>query len=137
MTIKENLDRLVGTWNTTGVVVDGGKNDGVTINGTDRYEWLGELFLVHYADVTFGESVQRTIEIFTVEEDGFSMTAYNQDGSVEKMSGTFDQDDVYRAGDNNVRTTLTIQPDNLTMKADWEMNVNGEWKHWLKMSFTK
>jgi hypothetical protein len=134
---NENLNKLIGTWNTSGVVIDGGQYDGTEIKGTDTYEWLGEGFILHSADVMFGDSKQRTIEIFQLTDDGFDMIAYNSNGSVEKMKGQFDEDGVFRAGDDTIRTTLHIDSNNSTMNALWEMNQNGNWTQWLKMSFTK
>ncbi len=137
MNNKENLDNLIGTWNSTGKVVADGEQHGVEIKGTDRYEWLGDKFVVHYVDVMFGNSKQKGIEIFQLNNDGFDMTSYNNDGSVEKMKGKFDDEGVYRAGDDKVRTTLRIEPNGTEMNAIWEMNQNGTWTGWMSMSFKK
>jgi hypothetical protein len=135
--LKNNLNKLIGEWKSEGVVVDGGEHDGVKIVGTDRYEWLGDAFIVHYADVMFGDTPQKTVEIFQLEEDGFAMTAYNSTGSVETMHGTFDADGAYKAGDEKVRTTLTFSASGQEMQAIWEMRAGGEWTRWIEMSFTR
>jgi hypothetical protein len=132
---NENLNKLIGTWNTYGVVIDGGEYDGTKIKGTDKYEWLAENLMLHSADVTFGNTKQRTIEIFQLKDDGFDMTAYNSDGSIEKMKGYFDDEGIFRAGDDNIRTTLRIDSSGSKMSALWEMNESGS--EWMKMSFTK
>lgn len=134
---NENLNKLIGTWNTYGVVIDGGEYDGTEIKGTDKYEWLAESLILHSADVTFGDSNQRTVEIFQLKDDGFDMIAYNSDGSIENMKGNFDDKGVFRAGDDTIRTTLRIDSNGSKMSALWEMNQNGSWTEWMKMSFTK
>lgn len=134
---NKNFDKLIGTWATSGVVVDGGEYDGTEINGTDTYTWLGDSFVVHTADVLFGDVKQQTVEMFQLTDDGFVMTAYNSDGSVEKMKGRFDNEGVYRAGDDTIRTTLRIAADGTQMSAIWETNQNGDWTEWMTMSFKK
>lgn len=135
MSIKKNLHKLVGTWQSSGVIIDGGENDGVTIIGTDQYEWLGDQLMVHHVDVMFGDTPQRSIEIFQLTDAGFDMTAYNDDGTVEHVTGTFDEAGVYHAGDDNVRATLKIADDAKTMHAVWQMKAEGEWRDWMTMSF--
>lgn len=134
---NENLNKLIGTWNTNGVVIDGSEQDGTEIKGTDKYEWLGDNFILHEATVTFGDTKQRTIEIFQLTDDGVDMTAYNSDGSVEKMKGYFDDEGMLRAGDNTIRTTLRIDSSGSKMSALWEINQSGSWIEWMTMSFTK
>jgi hypothetical protein len=135
--MNEHLDKLIGEWKSEGVIVDGGEQDGVKIAGTDRYEWLGDAFVAHYADVTFGGAPQKTVEIFQLDEDGFAMTAYNSNGSIEKMHGSFDAESIFRAGNESVRTTLTFSVSNRNMQAVWEMKVNNDWIRWIEMTFTK
>lgn len=53
------------------------------------------------------------------------------------MKGHFDEDGIFRAGDNTIRTTLRVNPDGSKMSALWEMNQGDSWNEWMKMSFTK
>jgi hypothetical protein len=135
--IQDHLNKLIGEWQSKGVVVDGGEYDGVTIEGTDRYEWFAENMIVHYADVTFDDVPQRTIEMLQIDEEGFMLTAYNSDGSVETMEGTFDEEGAYRAGNEAFRTVLTFDDENQAMQAVWEVKAGDDWTRWMEMSFAK
>ena len=125
---------LIGTWRTRGTIVDDeAAADGADITGQDRYEWLGDRFVVHTADVSVAGRPQHGLEIYTLDGSAFEATAYTDDGSVETVTGSFDGEGIYRAGNDVSRVTLRAR--DATMTARWEIRREGEWKPWMDMAF--
>jgi len=58
------LEVFVGTWNTTGEVMETECGPATTLVATDTYRWLpGRYFLVHDADARFGGQPSRSMEV--------------------------------------------------------------------------
>ena len=72
------LQKLVGTWNTTGIVHATDTTPQKSIRGTDTYSWLpGEYFLLHTVDVWMGDELNQTHEVIGYEkEKDFFFTHY-------------------------------------------------------------
>ena len=57
------LERFIGTWNTTGDVLETEAGPATTLAATDIYRWLpGRHFIVHEVDARFGDSPARSME---------------------------------------------------------------------------
>jgi Protein of unknown function (DUF1579) len=149
------LGALVGRWRSEGHIVG---DQPVPITGTDTYEWLpGGFFLVHHVDVVIGDQRLQAIELlgeYDPATDAFTARAYDNLGSVTVMRARVDEQGVWRftgGGDvaavarpasaeagGAVRSTLTISPDQASMRARWERSDDGaSWQPWMDMTFTR
>jgi hypothetical protein len=149
------LGALVGRWRSEGHIVG---DPPVPITGTDTYEWLpGGFFLVHHVDVVIGDQRLQAIELlgeYDPATDAFTARAYDNLGSVTVMRARVDEQGVWRftgGGDvaavarpasaeagGAVRSTLTISPDQASMRARWERSDDGaSWQPWMDMTFTR
>ncbi len=140
-TLHDQLDRLVGTWRTEGIIVDGGEHDGHKWAGWDVYEWFpGSRQMVHRVDVEiFGER-KEAMEFFTPREastDAFDQTSFDADGTVEHAVGSFDEHGRYLNDAGDARAILTFDaPD--SMRAVWETRQpGGGWSEWMHVTFTR
>jgi hypothetical protein len=137
----EALEPLVGRWRSAGQTVPGAFDPGLTISGTDIYEWLGDGFLVHHVDVTMGEKRVQVIEIigdYDTTTDTYAMRAFDGDGTTSTMRASVDGDGVWTFTDGSMRATLTIAGDGSAMAARWERSDDGaSWGHWMDMRFTR
>ena len=64
--LHHRMNRLVGTWQTEGRIVDGGEHNGKTWAGYDIYEWFpGKRQMVHRVDVEMFGGRKEAMEFFT------------------------------------------------------------------------
>jgi hypothetical protein len=58
------FDVFIGTWNTTGTVLETESGPAKTLSATDTYRWLpGKHFIAHDADARFGKQATRSMEV--------------------------------------------------------------------------
>ena len=58
------LEVFIGTWNTTGEVLETEANPSGTLAATDTYRWLpGKHFIVHDVDARFDGKPTRSMEV--------------------------------------------------------------------------
>ena len=77
---------LIGTWNTTGVVLETESNPPGNLLATDTYRWLsGQHFIVHDVDARFDGTPARSMEIigFDARKRRCFATSYSDQGAVE------------------------------------------------------
>ncbi|MFC4555284.1 hypothetical protein [Georgenia faecalis] len=135
------MDRLVGTWRTTGRITGGGEHDGATFSGVDVYEWFpGERQMVHRVDVEIFGGRTEAMEFLTPRAgsaDTIDQASFDADGTVEHTVGTFGADGRYRIAGDGARATLTVdRPD--AMHARWDSQApDGRWRDWLDVAFAR
>lgn len=77
---------FIGTWNTTGEVLETDVNPAGTLVATDTYRWLpGKHFIVHDVDARFDGSPVRSMEVmgFDSSSKHFFTRSYDDQGSTE------------------------------------------------------
>ena len=123
---------LIGAWATSGWTVEG-----VTIEGSDVYEWLpGERFVVHHVDVRMGGQQVDVLEVIGEPDgDAFLMRSFDRQGGTAVMRATVDDAGVWTFAGPTERATLVVA--DTTMSAKWERNVGGAWEHWIDMEFRR
>lgn len=140
-TAMARLDVLTGTWRSRGRILPGGSDSGVEISGTDRYEWLGDGFLVHWVDVHMGSEKIEVIEViggYDASTQTYPMRSFDNHGNFVTMHAGVSDDGVWTFADETTRATLKIGSDGRTMSATWERCDDGStWTHWMDMTFTK
>jgi hypothetical protein len=134
------LARFVGTWDTTGRLVDGPSGAAGALVAVDRYEWMpGGFFLLHHVDGRLGDAAVRALEVigwddargayrtWAFDEAGTAATyearldgrAWTIVGATERFAGTFDE-----AGD--------------TLRGRWERDAgDGEWRPWMDVTLVR
>jgi Protein of unknown function (DUF1579) len=136
------LGLVVGRWRTDGHIIG---DPPVPIVGSDIYEWLpGGFFIVHHVDVLVGEQRVQGIEIigdYDAATDSFTGRTYDNQGNITVMHaraqgrGVFTfagRGDVAREAQPTaeptaaVRSTLSVNPEQETMRARWERSADGE-----------
>jgi hypothetical protein len=77
---------FIGTWNTTGNVLQTETSPAGVLVATDTYRWLpGKHFIVHDVDARFDGNPTRSTEVmgFDPSKRRFFATSYDDQGSVE------------------------------------------------------
>jgi hypothetical protein len=123
---------LIGAWTTSGRTVEG-----VTIEGSDVYEWLpGERFVVHHVNVRMGGQQVDVLEVIGEPDgDAFLMRSFDHQGGTAVMRATVDDAGVWTIAGPIERATLVVADS--TMSATWERNVGGTWEAWMDMEFRR
>lgn len=63
------LEVFIGTWNTTGEVLETEAGPAGTLSATDTYRWLpGRHFIVHDVDARFGRQPARSMEVIGFDQ---------------------------------------------------------------------
>lgn len=139
--LQRLMGRFEGTWRTEGVIVDGGERDGEMWGGYDIYEWFpGKKHMVHRVDVEIFGGRKEAIEVFTPRQDlknAFDQISFDADGTVERATGSFDDEGRYCNDLGDARAVLTfVGTDSMT--SEWEKRLpDGTWTPWMRMIFTR
>ncbi|RYY37443.1 MAG: DUF1579 domain-containing protein [Sphingobacteriaceae bacterium] len=131
------LSFLIGTWQTSGTVT--GEN--ITIKGTDSYQWvLGNIFILHTADVMMGDNHTEVIELIGYDEDEkqYFFRSFDNAGSFTTMPGELKEGGNLVVTGGNIRSTLKVIEPGKQMAAFWERKDGGNnWQPWMDMKFNK
>ncbi|RSZ63190.1 hypothetical protein EAH68_08400 [Corynebacterium hylobatis] len=136
--LREAMNRLVGTWRTEGRMLDG---DGDTWSGHDIYEWFpGGQHMVHRVDVEIFGARKESMEFLTPREgsvDTIDQVSFDAAGTVETSVGHFDMEGRYLIDAGGARAVLSFDgPD--AMGAHWQYRAaDGTWIDWMRVSFTR
>jgi hypothetical protein len=136
--LREAMNRLVGTWRTEGRMLDG---DGATWVGHDIYEWFpGGQHLVHRVDVEIFGTRKEAMEFLTPRKgspDTVDQVSFDADGAVEKSVGYFSTEGRYCNDTGAARAVLSFDGPE-AMSAHWQRREpGGPWVEWMQVSFTR
>jgi hypothetical protein len=124
------LDVLVGTWDTTGVLLPGG----TPFTAEDRYEWFpGGHFLIHHVDADMGERV-RALEVFRADGDEVVAESYDSSGGHTVSRVTLAGDELRIVAEDE-RFTGQVGKDQVT--GSWERRDGDSWVRWMTVSLTR
>jgi hypothetical protein len=136
----EQLNRLVGFWNTTGKISGTGLSPSIDVNGIDRYEWLpGGHFLLHQADVYIGKEKSHTHEIIGYDQAKkiYTMQYYNSQGDSGFMTATV-VNDVWMFTGETLRFNGGFSLNDSVFSGIWEQrNEDGNWAHLMDIKLTR
>jgi hypothetical protein len=137
----QELDFLVGYWETRGMVHAHDSSAAQKIKGTDSYEWaLNGRFLIHRADVLIGNEKVEVIEMIGGgSDDGpIPMRSFDNQGNFMVMEGRMENTGTLIITGKNMRSRLTLENDASRMSAQWErFDEKNQWVPWMDMWFTK
>jgi hypothetical protein len=77
---------FIGTWNTTGEVLETESAPATTLSATDTYRWIpGKHFIAHDADARFGGEVTRSMEVigYDLASKKYLARSYDDRGTSE------------------------------------------------------
>lgn len=137
----QQLNFLIGNWNTEGQVLATPGNPSVTIKGTDTYEWVTEgFFVLHRVDVLIGNEKVEVVEIigsYDPQNKIYAMHSFDNKGEHTAMFASIESGVMTITG-NMMRATLSASGDGRQMTAKWERSEDGlAWKPWIDMRFSK
>ena len=82
---------FIGTWNTTGDVLETEAAPASTLFATDTYRWLpGKHFIAHDADARFGDAASRSMEVigYDLASKKHLARSYDDQGASESFEVT-------------------------------------------------
>ena len=134
------LEVFIGTWNTTGEVLETENAASTTLIATDTYRWLpGKHFVVHDADARFGAEATRSMEVIGYDpatKKHFARS-YDDQGKSELF-------DVALKGKNwtiigeSVRFNGKFDARNNKLTGLWELKGRSAgWRPWIKLTLVR
>lgn len=130
---------LVGTWKTTGWILDEAGDHVATIDGTDSYRWMdGGHLLIHEADVLMGLERVVVLEVIgdhDASSNTYPMRSFDSGGGFTTMTATAQETRYWLLEGEGIRATLDPLADAMT--ASWERLDAGTWIPWLDMRFER
>ena len=136
----QQLDFLIGQWETRGMVHAHDSSVAQKIKGIDSYEWvLGGRFVLHRADVHIGNEKVEVIEMIGGEPDAglIPMRSFDSQGNFMVMEGRIENAGTLIITGEEMRSRLTLESDENRMSAQWERKEKNQWVPWMDMWFTR
>jgi hypothetical protein len=127
---------FIGTWNTTGDVLETENAPAATLTATDTYRWLpGKHFIVHDADARFGVDVTRSMEVI-----GYDLATKKHFARSYDDQGVTDLFEVALKGKNwtilgkSVRFNGKFDAKSSKLTGMWELKgKSAGWQPWIKL----
>ena len=139
--LLQQLDFLVGHWETRGMVHAHDSGAAQKIRGSDSYEWvLNGRFLLHRADVTIGSEKVEVVDMIGGASDAVSipMRSFDNRGNFMVMEGRIENPGILTISGEGMRSRLILESDKNRMSAQWECkDEKNHWVPWMDMWFTK
>jgi hypothetical protein len=134
------LEFLVGTWNTTGAVLETDANPAGTLVATDTYRWLpGKHFIVHDVDARFDGTPTRSMEVigFDASTKQFVARSYDDQGSTEEFAVVLERRRWSITG-KTVRFNGSFDSRKSRLTGLWELRVaKGRWQPWIRLELVR
>ena len=134
------LEVFIGTWNTTGEVLETGANPAGNLVATDTYRWLpGRHFIVHDVDARFDGSPTRSMEVmgFDTSKKQFFARSYDDQGSTEAFVVALDGRRWTIKG-KTARFSGSFDSQKNRLTGLWELKVaTAGWQPWIKLELVR
>lgn len=144
MTPVEHLEPLapiIGSWRTSGTILDEDGGAAGTVVGTDTYRWLpGGHWVVHEVDVMMGDERTQVLELIGGHDEatgGWQMHAFDSADRPGVMSLTLHEPGLLLLQGEGVRSWFRPQAGPGFMTTLWEREVHGRWIPWIDMRFDR
>lgn len=136
----ENLEFLIGVWQTQGEVVAENENPPIKFQGTDRYEWiLGKSFILHKVDVQMGKDKTEVYEFiggFDTNTAKYKMRSFDNQGAFAEMEAHIDYKGVLHIVGKGIRSQL-VRHDQNNLVANWERLSGETWVPWMNLRLSR
>jgi len=130
------LEVFIGTWNTTGEVLETEANPPGNLTATDTYRWLpGRHFIVHDVDARFDGSPTRSMEVmgFDASRKRFFTRSYDDQGATEEFVAALNGRRWTIEG-KTVRFDGSFDLHKRRLSGLWELKVGkGRWQPWINL----
>jgi hypothetical protein len=134
------LEVFIGTWNTTGAVLETDANPAGTLVATDTYRWLpGKHFIVHDVDARFDGTPTRSMEVlgFDAQKSQFFSRSYDDQGSTEAFVVALEGRRWSIEG-KTVRFNGSFDSKRNRLSGLWELKVaKARWQPWIKLELVR
>lgn len=130
------LEVFIGTWNTTGEVLETEANPAGALVATDSYRWLPSgRFIVHDVDARFDGKPTRSMEVmgFDAAKKSLFATSYDDQGVSEHFTVALSGRRWTIQG-KSVRFEGSFNPAKNRLTGLWELKVaKGRWQPWIDL----
>ena len=131
---------FIGTWNTTGEVLETEAGPAGILSATDTYRWLpGIHFIVHDVDARFDSRPARSMEVmgFDSSKKRHFATSYDDQGSTEAFVVSLDGRRWSISGETvRFKGSFDLQRNRLTGLWEFKGSKSG-WQPWIKLALVR
>ncbi len=131
---------FIGTWNTTGEVLETNSAPAAKLSATDTYRWLpGKHFIAHDADARFGEDPTRSMEVigYDLASKKYLARSYDDQG----VSDVFEvalKGLSWRIKGETVRFNGKFDASQLKLTGLWELkDKTVGWQPWIELKLAR
>lgn len=131
---------FIGTWNTTGEVLETESNPGGTLFATDTYRWFpGKHFVVHDVDAHFNNQPTRSTEVmgFDSSTKQHFARSFDDQGSTDAFVVSLNGRRWNISGETmRFKGSFDVQKVRLT--GLWELKASkAGWQPWIKLELVR
>ena len=131
---------FIGTWNTSGEVLETDANPAGSLVATDTYRWLaGGHFIVHDVDARFDGQPTRAMEVmgFDAAKQEFFARSFDDQGSTEQFAVALDGRRWTIVG-KTTRFHGSFDAQKNRLSGLWEIKVGrARWQPWIQLSLVR
>lgn len=139
-TRMSRFEVFIGTWNTTGTVLETALNPAATLAATDTYHWLpGKHFIQHNVDARFDGKPSRSMEIigFDADKQRHLARSYDDQGSTDVFVVTLAGRRFEITG-KTVRFNGGFDAQKNRLTGLWELKVSrARWQPWIQLELVR
>lgn len=131
---------FIGTWNTTGEVLETEAGPADTLFATDTYRWLpGRHFIVHDVDARFGSQPTRSMEVMgfdAIKQQHFARS-FDDQGTTELFVLALDGRR-WSIGGKTVRFNGSFDASKNRLRGLWELKGRkAGWQPWIQLELVR
>lgn len=127
---------FIGTWNTTGEVLETEGAPATTLSATDTYRWLpGRNFIAHDADARFGDRPTRSLEVIGYDPAArrYMARSYDDQGGSELFDVVL-RGRRWTISGKTARFAGSFNADHSQLTGLWELKgKKGHWQPWIRL----
>jgi hypothetical protein len=131
---------FIGTWNTTGEVLETEGAPATTLSATDVYRWIpGMHFMVHDVDARFGNDPTRSMEVigYDLASKKYLARSYDDQGSSDVFEVVLKGKRWSIVG-STVRFNGKFDAANDKLTGLWELKgKKAGWQPWIKLTLVR
>lgn len=134
------FDLFIGTWNTTGEVLETAAGPAGQLVATDTYRWgPGRHFIVHEVDARFDGKPTRSMEVmgFDAAKKQYLARSYDDQGTTDAFVMTL-QGRRYGIEGRTVRFGGSFDAKGDRLQGLWELKVpRAGWQPWIRLELRR
>lgn len=131
---------FIGTWNTTGEVLETDSSSPTTLFATDTYRWLpGKQFIIHDVDARFGDTPTRSMEVmgYDPKRKRYFARSFDDQGVTDEFEVILKGNKWLITGET-VRFAGAFSSDGKKLEGLWELKSRKSgWQPWIKLKLVR